>query len=295
MQLRLLDVPVDGGRLRVLLWGTGRRVAVALHGITASAMSWQAVARQMPAGWTLAAPDLRGRGHSGELPGPYGLDRHVADVTAVLRHFGASGVSASRLVLAGHSMGAYVALLTRDAHPELVRRLVLVDGGLPLPVPDGIDLDAVLAAALGPALARLGRTFADTEAYLEFWKAHPALADHWTADVEAYVRYDLVGEPGQLRSRAVEEAVRVDGRDQLTGKPFEDALFRLKDPTPLLTAPAGMFGAPPGLLPPELVASWRERVPQLRPQSVPGVNHYTIMFDKQAAATVARAIATAAH
>ena len=37
MQLRLIDVPVDGGELRVLQWGTGKRVAVAVHGITASA------------------------------------------------------------------------------------------------------------------------------------------------------------------------------------------------------------------------------------------------------------------
>jgi len=138
MQLRLLNVAVDGGDLRVLLWGTGKRVAVAVHGITASGMSWQAVARHMPSDWTLAAPDLRGRGHSRDLPGPYGLDRHASDVAAVLRHFG------GRPVLAGHSMGAYIALLARDAYPELVRRLVLVDGGLPLPVPEGIDLDATL-------------------------------------------------------------------------------------------------------------------------------------------------------
>jgi pimeloyl-ACP methyl ester carboxylesterase len=288
MQLRLLNVPVDGGDLRVLLWGNGKRVAVALHGITASGMSWQAVARHMPADWTLAAPDLRGRGHSGHLPGPYGLDRHASDVTAVLRHFG------GRPVLAGHSMGAYVALLTRDAHPELVRRLVLVDGGLPLPVPDGIDLEALLDASLGPAIARLGQTFGDTEAYLDFWRAHPALADHWTADVEAYIRYDLTGEPGKLRSRAAEDAVRTDARDVLAEKPFADALSRLTKPTPLLTAPAGMFGQPPGLLPPEVIASWRERAPQLRPQMVPGVNHYTIMFEREAAATVSQAIRAAA-
>ena len=48
MQLRLLNVAVDGGDMRVLLWGTGKRVAVAVHGITASGMSWQAVARHMP-------------------------------------------------------------------------------------------------------------------------------------------------------------------------------------------------------------------------------------------------------
>ena len=288
MQLRLLNVPVDGGDLRVLLWGNGKRVAVAVHGITASAMSWQAVARHMPADWTLAAPDLRGRGHSSDLPGPYGLDRHARDVTAVLRNFG------GRPVLAGHSMGAYVALLTRDAHPELVRRLVLVDGGLPLPVPDGIDLDVILDASLGPAIARLGQTFPDADAYLDFWRAHPALAGHWTADIEAYIRYDLKGEPGELRSRAVGDAVRTDGREVMAGKPFADALSRLTKPTPLLTAPAGMFGQPPGLLPPEVIATWQERAPQLRPQTVPGVNHYTILFEREAAAAVSQAIRAAA-
>jgi lipase len=288
MQLRQLDVPVDGGDLRVLLWGTGRQVAVAVHGITSSGMSWQAVARQMPPGWTLAAPDLRGRGHSDHLSGPYGLERHAADVAAVLRHFG------GRPVLAGHSMGAYVALLARDAHPNLVRRLILVDGGLPLPVPDGADLDPLLEGILGPAIARLRQTFPDTDAYLDFWRAHPALADHWTADIEAYCRYDLTGEPGSLRSRVVEDAVRTDGREVLSEKVFVDALSRLTAPTPLLTAPAGMFGVPPGLLPLEVVTAWRKRVPQLRPRLVPDVNHYTLMFDKQAAATVVKAITTPA-
>lgn len=291
MQLRLLDVPVDGGELRVLQWGTGRRVAVAVHGITASAMSWQAVARQMPPGWTLAAPDLRGRGASAQLPSPYGLERHANDVTAVLRHFGGSN---ARPVLAGHSMGAYVALLARDAHPNLSRRLVLVDGGLPLAMPDGVDPEVALEASIGPAIARLRQTYASTEAYLDFWRAHPALADHWTPDVEAYARYDLTGEPGSMRSRVAEAVLSPDSRDVLADKPFADALGRLSQPTPLLTAPAGFLGEPPGLLPADLVATWTERVPQLRPQIVPDVNHYTILFDRQGAAAVARAITSVA-
>jgi pimeloyl-ACP methyl ester carboxylesterase len=251
-------------------------------------MSWQAVARQMPPGWTLAAPDLRGRGYSAHLPGPYGLERHAADVTAVLRHFG------GRPVLAGHSMGAYVALLAHDAHPNLSRRLVLVDGGLPLPVPDGIDPDVALKASIGPAIARLRQTFPSVEAYLDFWRVHPALADHWTADVEAYARYDLAGEAGSMRSRVVPAAISADSRDVLAEKPFADALGRLTQPTPLLTAPAGFLGEPPGILPPELVEKWAELVPQLRPLRVPDVNHYTIVFDPRGAAAVARAITTAA-
>jgi pimeloyl-ACP methyl ester carboxylesterase len=288
MQLRMFDVRVDGGELRVLQWGTGRRVAVAVHGLTASAMSWQAVARQMPPGWTLAAPDLRGRGSSAHLPDPYGLERHVGDVTAVLRHFG------GRPVLAGHSMGAYVALLVRDAHPNLSRRLVLVDGGLPLPVADGVDPEAALEESIGPAIARLRQTFASTEAYLDFWRAHPALAGHWTADVEAYARYDLTGEAPSMRSRVVVDAISPDSRDVMADKPFADALGRLTQPTPLLTAPAGFLGEPPGIMPTELVALWADRVPSLRPQTVPDVNHYTILFERQGAASIVRAITTAA-
>src|SRR5260370_35585474 len=113
MQLRLINVRVDGGDLRVLAWGTGKRVAVAVHGITASAMSWQAVARHMPSDWTLAAPDLRGRGHSRDLPGPYGLGRHARDVAAGLRHFG------GRPGPAGPSRVGAVAPARPAAHPGL--------------------------------------------------------------------------------------------------------------------------------------------------------------------------------
>jgi hypothetical protein len=97
-----------------------------------------------------------------------------------------------------------------------------------------------------------------------------------------------------LRSRAVEDAVRADGRDVLAEKPFVDALQRLTKPTPLLTAPAGMFGAPPPLIPHDVVERWHGRVPTLRPQVVPGTNHYTILFDREGAAAVSQAIRAAA-
>jgi len=290
MEQGQIQVPVDGGELRVLLWGTGENIVVAVHGITASAMAWQAVARQLPATWTLAAPDLRGRGHSSGLPGPYGLEQHVKDVAALLG-LATGQHSAQPPVLAGHSMGAYIALLTRDAHPALARKLILVDGGLPFPTPEGIDLDAALDATLGPAIARLGQVFPDEAAYLDFWHAHPAFAKGWTQDVTDYVTYDLREADGHgLRSRAEQDAVRADGRHILSGTGFAAALERLKEPVPLLTAPKGMFGHPPGLHPPELVRAWQQRAPQLRPRLIPGVNHYTILFEPHATRTIAEVI-----
>jgi len=140
------DVEVTGGTLRVLSWGAGQRPVLAVHGITANAVCWLAVARELPVDCTLYAVDLRGRGHSAQLPGPYGFDQHGADLSAVVRALGLD-----RPVLAGHSLGASVALLAADAQPDTFGRLVLVDGGLPLPVPAGADLDELLKASLGPA------------------------------------------------------------------------------------------------------------------------------------------------
>lgn len=65
-------VPVDGGKLHVGDWGGARPVVLALHGITASHVSWTGVAARLT-GCRLVAPDLRGRGRSRDLLGPYGL------------------------------------------------------------------------------------------------------------------------------------------------------------------------------------------------------------------------------
>jgi pimeloyl-ACP methyl ester carboxylesterase len=283
MPAKTHDADVAGGTLRVLSWGAGPLPVLAVHGITANATCWQAVARALPEDCTLYAVDLRGRGHSAGLPGPYGFDQHGADVRDAVLALGLD-----RPVLVGHSLGAYIALLAADAHPESFGRLVLVDGGLPLPVPAGADVDELLAASLGPALARLTQTFPTPEAYVQFWRAHPALTQAWTGDVEQYVRYDLTGELGALRSRVAPESARSDGRDLLTsGERIAAALGRLRGPTPLLRAPAGMFGQPPGVIPDELAAYWQAQAPALAVQTVPETNHYSILFGQAGARAIA--------
>ena len=249
------------------------------------------MARALPEEWSLYAPDLRGRGHSAGLGGPYGLGRHVADLLALLRPLGLD-----RPVLAGHSMGAYVALLAVAASPEQFGGLLLVDGGLPLPVPDGADLDGVLAASLGPALSRLSQTFPSESAYLDFWRAHPAFTSTWNSDIEDYVRYDLTGPPGAMRSRSVPGAVQADGRDLLSAADRLAAALRgLAMPAHLLTAPAGMFGRPPGMLPAEVCSQWLAQAPGLTHETVPDTNHYTLLLDPAAPAVVAERLVRQSH
>ena len=276
------DIAVAGGALRVLSYGSGDHHVIAVHGVTANATCWHPVARALPADWTLHAIDVRGRGHSAGLPGPFGFDAHTADLRAV-----SFALGLDRPVLAGHSLGAYVALLAAAASPGTFGRLVLIDGGLPLPVPPGIDLDQLMAATLGPALTRLSETYPSPEAYVAFWQAHPALTE-WNSDLEDYVRYDLTGEPGALRSRINPDAVTADSRELLTaGDRIAAALGGLTEPTPLLRAPAGMFGQPPGLIPEELAKHWQGAVPELQVTTIPGTNHYTILMAPDGATAIA--------
>ncbi len=267
-----LDLAVDGGTLRVLRFGAGPRVAVAVHGITASGMSYSGVARRLSEDWSLYAVDLRGRGGSRDTPGPYGMERHAADVCAVAEQVGGG----AQVVLTGQSMGAYVALRAAVRRPELFSRLLMIDGGLPLPVPEGADPDVVLDATLGPAIARLAMTYPDDGAYVDFFRAHPALGPYWSEDIEAYVRYDLMGPAGERRSRAREEAARTDGRELLTEQgEFTKNVGEVSVPTHLLYAPRGLFDAAPGMLPEALV---RQFEGQLTVEEVPDCNHYTILM-----------------
>lgn len=282
--MRSLEIPVEGGVLHALRFGEGSRIIIAAHGITASAMAFRTVARQLPAQWSLVALDLRGRGGSAALPGPFGMDAHAADIAAAAEHLGAP------VVLTGQSMGAYAALRAAATRPQLFTRLVLVDGGLPLPVPGGSDIDQLLEMTIGPAITRLRMTFPSADAYIDFFKAHPALGPDWNDDMAEYAKYDTTGEPGAIRSRVNADAVYADGRDLLiNAASFGEDFTRLTVPAVLLHAPRGMLGQEPGMLPQPLVDHWAGQAPAVAVELVEDCNHYTIlMTDRPAATIVAR-------
>lgn len=255
---------------------------LAIHGITAHGGSWAAVSALLPE-HRVIAPDLRGRAGSRDLPGPFGLRRHADDLAALLRARGGSA-----RVVAGHSMGAFVAVMLAAAYPELVERLVLVDGGLPLRLPEGAT-PADTARLLGPAAERLQRTFADADEYLDFWRAHPAIGPYWPTTWDAYARDDLVGTAPELRASASVEAMIADGAELYGPDWYVAALRSPRMPVSLLRAPRGLLDTDP-LYAPGVLEEFRSLVPQLHLIEVDDVNHYTVLFSDRGAAAVADAI-----
>ena len=274
--------------MRVAQWGESGPVVLGLHGITASHMSWPYVARELSGSARFVAPDLRGRGGSRDLPGPYGMKVHASDCFAVLDHLGAD-----RAVVVGHSMGGFVAAMMAMQRPERIAHLVLIDGGFPLfiPPPD-VDLEQVLMAMLGPAIQRLDMKFASLEEYYDFWKPHPSVQEEgaWNELFEAYLAYDLMGEAPELRSKANKEAVLGDGRDSLADEDLRVAVDRFDGPITLLRAPRGILNETPGLYSNDFARELAEKHPNMRDVLIDDVNHYTITTSLRGAQATAAEI-----
>jgi pimeloyl-ACP methyl ester carboxylesterase len=80
------------------------------------------LARALEAEFDVVMPDARGHGGSSAPDGGYRYDDHASDVVGLLR-----GLSLSRAVLLGHSMGGMTAAVVASRGGELLRGLILVD------------------------------------------------------------------------------------------------------------------------------------------------------------------------
>lgn len=284
MRPEILEIDVDGSRLGAVRWlgETGAPVVLAAHGITANAWSWSAVARHLERRCELIAVDLRGRGRSSAAAGPFGMRRHADDLAAIAEHLELDSVT-----VAGHSLGAYVALTTAARHPDLVDGLVLVDGGQPIDLPPDTDPQDMIDAIVGPAMGRLQRVWIDRVEYRTMWGDHPAFAEGLTPEVERYLLSDLESCDGGFRSVVSETAVRFDGGELLLDDEIRSLFERRSEPATIVRAELGVMAEPPPFMSERLIADhphhdWR---------TVPGSNHYTVLVGEHGAAVTANAMA----
>lgn len=280
METERIDVPVQGGTLATYRLGDApddAPVVIAAHGITGNHAFWPPVVRAMGEHSVVYAPDLRGRGESRDLPGPFGLAAHAADVLAIADHVGAE-----RFVLVGHSMGAYITAHVATEQPDRVIAAVLVDGGLDIPGAREVDPQVFLDAFLGASLARLQLRFASLDEYLAFWHAHPAFAEQGIVedDLVAFARHDLVGEAPEMRPAVSEDAVRADAVDILRS---ELAAPRMTVPTVLVQAERGLQDQPQPMVPLDAAEAWAAEDPGTRSVVAVGdVNHYSLVLGRGA-------------
>jgi pimeloyl-ACP methyl ester carboxylesterase len=148
----------DGAELAYSRNGAGSPSIVFVHGWQAEGDVWMPIVEALGPSVDTISVDLRGFGESRAAAGPFSLERCAADLRELIETLGIAPV-----VIAGHSMGATVALRLAVDTPQLACGLVLI---APVPASGGgysPKGEAYLKATAGdPAAARnwLGRTFA---------------------------------------------------------------------------------------------------------------------------------------
>jgi pimeloyl-ACP methyl ester carboxylesterase len=116
----------DGVRLSAVAAGPpGGPPVLLLHGFPEGRDGWRhQLGPLAAAGFRVVAPEQRGYARSDKPPRvrEYAIDRLVADALAVLDHVGAETAA-----VVGHDWGGGVAWRLAQAHPERVRKLVVIN------------------------------------------------------------------------------------------------------------------------------------------------------------------------
>ena len=284
-----VSVPVPGGQINV--WHRpsdgDTETALLVHGLSGNSRWWNSVIEHLPERMGLIALDVRGRGLSADSPAPYDLSTIADDVTRCLDHFGLE-----RAVVAGYSMGGWIVALFGLHHPHRVERLVLVDGGFPIPRDQEQEPESFIDAMVGPSLHRLDIAFDSEEAFFDYWKAHPALEKHWDDFMRTGLGHELVGVNDHFRVRANPEAIKVTAREIIVGKEANDAAAKLEVPTHLIVVERGTTDQLGGMIPLDVAKEAAQANRLLTMQYLPGINHYTLVLGN-GAPIVASAIAPA--
>lgn len=214
------DVPLEGGSVRVVRWGTdpARPALLALHGFTGSALDFEALA------WGLdhhrvVAVDLPGHGQTRAPQGGWTEASWERALCALIREHVDTPVD-----LLGYSLGARSALALALAAQELVRRVILVGGTA------GIEDDARAARRdADEALAqRIEREGAET--FVAWWMSQPIIATQDRAP--APLRRRQVARRTTLDAPGLAESLRQFGQGASSRR--WDRLHELKAPALLV-------------------------------------------------------------
>lgn len=263
------DVSVGSATVSVTEAGEGAPI-VFLHAFPLTARMWAPQLQALPAGWRGIAPDLRGFGRSlrADTPARHVAD-HAEDVLAMV-----AAIDAGPVVLAGLSLGGYIAFECWRRRPSAIRALVLADTRAEADTADGAARRVTLQG-----LARREGTGAVIDAML------PGLLGATTRTSDPHLAV-------KVREWAMETPVDgvVDALEALRTRPDSRAtLASIACPTLVIV------GEQDTITPPELAEVIAGGIPQATLTRIAGAGHLANVEQPEAFnATLARWLATIA-
>lgn len=257
----------DHIQIQVAIWGGQGKPVVCIHGLTANCRCWDVIAEAISPRFQVIATDLRGRGFSDRPSKGYSVLHHIQDIKALL---GALGIE--RPAIMGHSLGALITLAFAALHPDMVDRIVLIDGAGAL----SQEQMNLVFQSLKPSLERLGQVFPSVDSYLSLMKKAPFLQP-WSPAIENYFRYEIETVEGGVRSNIRPEHIKEEIENLRVIDP-SSYYSKITCPVLILRATHGMLGQDDLVLPEAAAEKMLLEIPDARKVDIEGTNHYSIVL-----------------
>lgn len=267
-------VELNGRPFHYLEWGdAGAPVLLFLHGFPEFGAAWGEVAERLAGSYRCIAPDQRGFGESwapAEVEA-YAMRELVGDMAALI------GTLGDQVTVVGHDWGASVAYGLAMFRPELVSRLIIINGVHPVPFQRELAAGGAQSSASQYILYLRAEESEDRLAaddyqrLLKLFSAHMDLSWLTPAKLELYKRE--WSRPGRLKAminwyRASPLQVARPG-EPLNGVPAR-ARDRLQVRCPHLL----IWGDEDTALLPECIEGLEDYAPDLTVRHVPGADHW---------------------
>lgn len=250
-------------------WGRQGTAIICVHGLTANAFFFQALADDLSRNHRVFAYDLRGRGDSDRPEHGYSVPIHADDLAKLMDE-----LRLEQPVVIGHSLGAMISLYFAAHYPEKLSRLVLIDAGAPLAWKTPEEQPAWLTASIN----RLGTPVASYEEYTQRLKAAPFLGPYWNKYTEIYFQHDVRQQSdGSVVSKCHREGILEEGLRYWEAK-LEEQWGQVRVPTLILRAGQGLFSDSDQVMTEEAAATVRKAIRDSRLVNFSTLNHYTILL-----------------
>jgi pimeloyl-ACP methyl ester carboxylesterase len=257
----------DGIKIQLAIReGNGENI-LCVHGLTANCRCWDVMAAGLAPTHSIFAMDLRGRGRSDKPASGYSLQHHIQDIFYLL-----DDIKQKRIVLMGHSLGAFISLAFAANYPERAEKLILMDGGGQLTQGqwDKVSL------AIKPSLDRLGQIFPSFDAYVQIMKLAPFLKP-WSQALEDYFQYESEAVEDGVRSRINPANIQEEVQNIQQEVPAE-YYPKVTCPVLILRATSGILSNDDLVLPESAVDRMVSEIPDARRIDIEGTNHFSILL-----------------